>query len=61
MKQIKIFLLISMVIFFTACGGGSGIGSTSNTDLNTPPTKLELAISTIQAYADNQSNPEPTI
>ena len=51
MKHIKLLFLASMVILFTACGGGGGNGDTPQT----------IAIDKIEAYANNNTNPAPTV
>ena len=43
MKQIKLLFLTSLVLVFTACGGGSSSGSDTDpiTDPGTDPTTTE--------------------
>ena len=61
MKYFKLLLLISSMILFTACGGGGGSSSSENTIQSIPPSTQEIAINKIKAYADNQTNPVPSI
>jgi hypothetical protein len=48
----KIILSATTAMFLTACGGGGG---------SSTPTAQEKALAVIQAYADDNSNPEPTV
>lgn len=56
MKQFKMLLLSSMVIFFTACGGGVGEVS-YDTNTTYPP----IAIFNIISYADDDTQSVPTV
>uniref|UniRef100_UPI0035628B87 DUF5011 domain-containing protein n=1 Tax=Sulfurovum sp. TaxID=1969726 RepID=UPI0035628B87 len=56
MKQLKIFLLASMVMLFTACGGGGS----STPDTVTPDVQT-VAIDKIKTYADDNTQPIPTV
>jgi len=55
MKQLKMLLLSSMVIFFTACGG---VGEVSYDTNNTYPP---IAIFNIISYADDDTQSVPTV
>lgn len=57
MKQIKMLLLASMVMLFTACGGGSS--STSNVPVVDDPQTV--AIAKIISFADDNTQPIPNI
>lgn len=57
MKQIKMGLWASMVMLFTACGGG---GSSTDTTATTG-TSQTIAINKIKTYADDDTQPAPTI
>ena len=59
MKQVKILLLASMAILFTACGGGGG--SSSDTATISVETPQITAIDKIKLYADDNTQPTPTI
>lgn len=56
MKQFKMLLLSGMVIFFTACGGGVGEVS-YDTNTTYPP----IGILNIISYADDDTQPVPTV
>ena len=59
MENIKIFLVLSTVLFFTACGGGgSSDGGATPVSTETPQT---IAIDKIKSYAGDSSEPVPTI
>lgn len=55
MKHIKMLFLTSIVMLFTACGGGS------SSDPTTPLNPQAEAISKIMVYADDDTQPAPTI
>lgn len=59
MKQFKIFLLTSMIIFFTACGGG--VSSDDGTTLVNNDTPQTIAIGKIKAYANDPTQPVPMV
>ena len=56
MKQFKMLLLSNVVIFFTACGGG--VGEVSYDTNNTFPP---IGIFNIKSYADDDTQPVPTV
>lgn len=55
MKQLKMLLLSSLVMLFTACGGGSSTSTELPVDLQAE------AISKITLYADDPTQPVPTV
>ena len=60
MKQFKMLLLASIILLFTACAGGGGSSSDSTVSVN-PETPQTIAIDKIMAYANDNTQPAPTL